>query len=123
MTSIIIVCPANRAIENGVFFNLKIRHGILIIMFICLLIQYSSDDTQEQSTHSKHKQKSHSHNDSSSSSSSKREHVAESNGTEHDRHKISSKHHSKEDRHHRSRYMNILSNYTFTPFLKKKIFG
>ncbi|XP_031620242.1 transcription elongation factor B polypeptide 3 [Contarinia nasturtii] len=68
--------------------------------------KYSSDDTQEHSAHSKHKQKSHSHNDNSGNSS-KREHEAESNGSgsgEHVRHKMSSKHHSKDDRHHRSRH-------------------
>lgn len=68
-------------------------------MIFFFLKQYSSDDTQDQTTHSKHKHKSHSHDDGYSKSK-KREHDHDSSTV--DRHKNSSKH-SKDDRHTRSK--------------------
>lgn len=84
--------------------------------------QYSSDDTQEHLTHSKHKHKSNSR-DEGNSGSRHREHREQENndGGANDRHKISSKH-SKDERHHRSRYLfiHIDSNKVYVIFMSHR---
>lgn len=77
----------------------------------CAFLQYSSDDTQEHSAHSKHKHKTHSRDDSNNGGSRSREHGQENHdGGSVNRHKNSSKHSKDEERHHRSRYIYSNSN-------------